>query len=64
MLIKKLRSHNNPAQTYIVVYNKFDKEFGGLGLSECGQTEDSCGLLSGMIERCVAYLVAVHPQIV
>lgn len=48
----------------IVVCNKFEEKFGGRGLSEPGQMEDSCGLLSGMIECCEAYLVAVHPQIV
>lgn len=48
----------------IVPCHKFEKKFGGWGHSELGQMEDSRGLLSGMIERCVAYLVAVHPQIV
>lgn len=51
-------------QTDAVTCNKSEKKFGGLGLSELGQTEDSRGLLSGMIECRVAYLVAVHPQIV
>lgn len=61
---KKLKVDTAQDQTDAVTCNKSEKKFGGLGLSELGQTEDSRGLLSGMIECRVAYLVAVHPQIV
>lgn len=48
----------------IVLCNKFESMFGSQGHSELSQMADSRGLLSGTIEGCVAYLVAVHPQIV